>query len=293
MNYFRILVLLCVVAAYGLLQAAPVPTYKFQIIQPPGTFGGATALNHLGAVLVSANDDTYIFHRGRYTLLKAPHGNPLVGLGINTRGTVVGFTTDSEHSDGIAFALTRSGNFITFEFPDGRLPTGINDRGDIVGAGFGGSFVRYVNGTVESFQYQNDPSTFAYAINNRRQTAVQVWRTFVTDSYIRDPDGTFTYIDIPGSTDTQVFGINDFGDTAGLVAREDGIHGFVLHWYGAVSILDVPGARFTFAWGINDWGQVSGVAVIDGQNIAFLATPDWRVRDGSRYRKPRGVRVQK
>jgi hypothetical protein len=282
--------ILCVVAAYGLLQAAPVPTYKFEIIQPPGTSGGATALNNLGDVLISANEDTYLFHRGRYTLIRTALGNAAMGLGVNARGTVVGFADVPE-----GFVRTKSGEFLTFQFPAEQAPTGINDRGDIVGAGLGGSFIRYVNGVVETFRYQNDPNTYAYAINNRRQTAVQIWKPFWTDSYIREPDGTFKYIDIPGSIDTQVFGINDFGDVSGGIADESGIHGFVRHWYGAVSILDVPGARATSAWGINDWGQVAGLAVLrdNEQYVAFLATPDWHVRDGSRYLKQKSIRLPK
>ena len=285
--------ILCVVAAYGLLQAAPIPTYRFEIIQPPGTSGSATALNNSGAVLVSVGEDTYVFRNGRYTLLKDPHGNSVGGLGINTRGTIVGFTTDAENRDAVPFVLTRSGDFITSGFPDGLFATGINDRGDIVGGGFGGSFIRYVNGAVETFQYQSDPNTYAYAINNRRQAAVQIWKPFWTDSYIREPDGTFTYVDIPGSIDTQVFGINDFGDVSGGMTDDSGAHGFVRHWYGAVSILDVPGARATSVWGINDWGQVAGLAVLrdNEQYVAFLATPDWQVREGSRYLKSKDVRI--
>lgn len=280
MKHFCWLLCLSIAVTQGSLHVARAQDYTFEFIQPPGTFGGgAYDMNNRGTALIYANNDTYLVNKnGRYTSLRDPYGNPLAGLGINSRSTVVGLAIDPVSGDTVGFASTRSGEFTALSIPPDQFPTGINDRDDIVGAGLGGSFVRYANGAIETFRYGADPSTFGYAINNRRQIAVQVWGLTRVESYIREPDGSFVHLEIPGATDLQVFGINNKGEVSGLVAT-NGVHGFIRYRDGSYSFIDVPGARVTYAWGINDSRQVSGSALFGDTNVAFIGTPKKHSRD--------------
>src|SRR5215218_9211163 len=119
MKCYRGFVLIFLMASSAVLPAASVPNYRFQNIQPPGTSGGATALNNLGDVLISANNDTYLFHRGRYTLIRTDLGEAAMGLGVNARGTVVGFAAVDDSG---GFVRTKSGEYLTFQFPPGQAP---------------------------------------------------------------------------------------------------------------------------------------------------------------------------
>ena len=74
-----------------------------------------------------------------------------------------------------------AGNVTAFDTPDlgagATRPTGINDRGEIVGMGFAGAGVSY--------------------------------------GFLRDPAGEFTTIRIPLASTTDVVGINNAGEIAG------------------------------------------------------------------------------
>jgi hypothetical protein len=104
--------------------------------------------------------------------------------------------------------------------PQGIVPTGINDRRQIVG------------------EYIDD--------------------RLVSRGFLLDKDGRFTRIDIPGALGTNAARINNRGQLLGGYLDDSGrSHGFVLE-RGRYTTFDVPGAQITFPLGLNDRGQIVG-----------------------------------
>jgi hypothetical protein len=118
---------------------------------------------------------------------------------------------------GSASAVT----WTTIDFPgaDSTIVTGINNKGDIVGA-------YLISGTGHGFLLSG---------------------------------GNYTTIDFPGSTSTLVMGINDQGDMSGYYFNDGGIlaHGFLLQ-SGSFTLIDVPNANRTFVAGLNNNDEVVG-----------------------------------
>jgi hypothetical protein len=130
-------------------------------------------------------------------------------------------------------AVTAQGTFTTIDVPGATRtnPTGINPRGDIVGA------------------YTDDDG---------------VGHGFLLSG------GEFTTIDPPGATDTRVIGINPQGDMVGQYTDADGVHGFLLS-DGEFTTIDVPDATATGATEITPGGDiVGGYLSADGVGHGFL-----------------------
>src|SRR5256885_2104737 len=115
------------------------------------------------------------------------------------------------------------GTFTTIDVPgaDGTSASGINERGQIVGAYF-------------------DP------INKKG-------RGFLLD------DGNFTSIDFPGAAATIPDRINNRGQIIGGYSDSSRGHGFLLE-DGVFTTIDVPGPPNTSAQDINNRGQIVGFA---------------------------------
>jgi len=120
------------------------------------------------------------------------------------------------------------GTFTTIDVPGAAdiRPSGINDRGDIVG-------------------------TYLDTNNN------------VNGFILTSKDG-LTPIDVPGATETEVFGINDRGDIvgnyrrAGLPTGGGGVfHGFLLSG-GTLIFIDVSPNIYTAPWAVNARGTIVG-----------------------------------
>jgi len=158
----------------------------------------------------------------------------------------------------------------------------INDSGVIVGGYVvsdvdRGAFIRLPTGQFQNFQYQLNPRTSAYGINNSGVIVGQVFDGILgqvshQSSFLRNADGTFIPIAVPGASETQVFGINNSGQTVGMYVN-NGVHGFIRDSTGSFALIDVPGAASTQPWDINDLGQISGTTMFNGLNYAFIATP--------------------
>jgi uncharacterized membrane protein len=180
--------------------------------------------------------------------------------------------------------------------PNGIDPTGINDRGQIVGEyvdnrSVSRGYLLQPNGRFTRIDVPGSMGTNASKINNRGQI-VGLYNDrspdlgdrpdsvgpFSLRGFLREPDGRYIRIDFPGATSTQVLDINDRGQAVGEYIDQAGaFHGFM--WErGRITTLDVPGAAGTSVFAINDHGQIAGV-VGDGTNPprGFLLDRDGRL----------------
>jgi uncharacterized membrane protein len=167
----------------------------------------------------------------------------------------------------------------------GTGTTGINDRGEVLGAYEGRDrvvrpFVRDRRGRfteIEDPPGGSDRNEYV-DINNRGEIAgfYNDDQGVTTTGFLRDRKGRFTGIKVPGSQVTGPLKVNDRGQVAGLYVDAAGrLHGFV--WDdGDVETIDVPGAAGTAVLGINNRGQTVGSYIdSDGAYHGFL-----RGRDG-------------
>ena len=181
------------------------------------------------------------------------------------------------------FLLDR-GRYTAFEAADPSVqlfPTGINDRGQIVGEylrpGSESGFVRDWRGRITSFDIPGAKGTQAVGINNRGQIVGSYSEdTPIVNNSARSRGfllhhGKVIRIDVPGSVGTGANGINDRGQVVGgYVDVRGNPHGFL--WEkGRFTTLDVPGARGFVLSDINERGQVVGSYLdADGAFHGFL-----------------------
>jgi probable HAF family extracellular repeat protein len=173
------------------------------------------------------------------------------------------------------FLLDR-GRYIPFEAPDPRVqifPTGINNRGEIVGEYIIASrkesiMLRDRRGRITSFDVPGGRGTEATDINDRGQ----IVGTYSEDTpivnnsarpraYLLDRlgRGEFTRIDFPDAAVTVAAGVNNRGQVVGGYLDANGTpHGY--RWdKGRFTTIDVPGAVGTMLGDINDRGEIVGV----------------------------------
>jgi len=163
-------------------------------------------------------------------------------LGVNNKGTAVGFYLDAK-GNSHAYELDQAtGVFTALKVPGGvsTTATGINNAGDIVG-------------------FSTDKNK-------------------VTSSFLLAGSRLITY-QFPGGSDTQALGINASDQIVGSYLDASKVmHGFVLsHPMGPVSqwqsIDDPNGIGSTVVNGINDAGDLVGFYINDGNYDGMLATP--------------------
>ena len=171
-----------------------------------------------------------------------------------------------------AFVLTR-GRYVPFEAADPRVqlfPTGINNRGEIVGEYIIASskesiLLRDRRGRITSFDVPGAKGTEASDINDRGQ----IVGTFSEDTPIVNNSarprgflldrGKLTTIDFPGAALTVAAGVNNRGQVVGGYLDAQGRpHGY--RWdNGRFTTIEVPGASGTMAGDVNDRGEMIGV----------------------------------
>jgi hypothetical protein len=183
----------------------------------------------------------------------------------------------------------------------GTGTTGINDRGEILGAYEGQDrvvrhFVRDRRGRYAELEEPADgpdgEASDEYIDINNRGEMVGFYNDeqgFTTTGFLRTEQGRFVDINVPGSQLTGPFKINDRGHVVGLYVDggaepgPDGpalpgvVHGFV--WRdGDFETIDVPGAAATFVLGINNREQMVGSYIdADGAYHGFLRDRRGRV----------------
>jgi probable HAF family extracellular repeat protein len=218
---------------------------------------------------------------------------PPAAAGNTSHGFIVhsGVVTTIDHPDAKTIPAT----------PDARAgtaTTGVNDRGDIVGAYEDGDrvirhFVRDRKGRFTEIEDPPGGSDFdEYVDINNRGEIVGFYNDATgatTTGFLRSKNGQFTSINVPGSQATGPLKINDRRQVVGLYLDADAtpnpdgtpppgaFHGFV--WDdGDLTTIDLPGATATFVLGINNRGQMVGSYIdADGNYHGFLRDPNGAV----------------
>ena len=153
-------------------------------------------------------------------------------------------------------------------------PTGINNRGEVVGSCIfppsGQGFLRRANGELVFLNVPGATSTNAANLNDRSDVVGFYTASGRTHGFVW-ANGVFQTVDIPHSQ-TFIRGINNLGQVVGdyidLSGRD---HGFIRYPDGSFSPIDFPGAQATFAEDIDDDGDVvGGYRVGQGQSQSFL-----------------------
>ena len=164
----------------------------------------------------------------------------------------------------------------------GTATTGINDRGEILGAYEDRDRVvrhvvrdrrgRYTELEEPADGPDGDAADEYIDINNQGEIIgfYNDQQGATTTGFLRTRQGRFVDIDIPGSEISGPSKINDRGQIVGIyadpgadgTASPGGVHGFVWH-DGDVETIDVPGAAATLLLGINNRGQMVGSYIDD------------------------------
>ena len=182
-----------------------------------------------------------------------------------------------------ALAQPELGTFTTVDFPGaistggGGGWTGINPRGDIVGAyaSADGNYHGFLlsQGSFTSIDFPGATSTVANGINPEGDIVGTylvggTFHGFLLSGDSRGPlrirrRRRFTSIDVPGSSFTNALGINSRGDIVGRYDSAGVTHGYVFSG-GEFSSIDFPDASSTQASAINSHGDIVGRYVSAG-----------------------------
>ncbi len=160
-------------------------------------------------------------HAQTYTTVDVPGAIETDANDINTKGTIVGFYTDSA---GIMHGWAQ------------------------------------VNGTIKKLNYPKAADTLAYGINDSNQIVGWYIDTAGIDHGFSFKSGKYTTIDPPGTTLTNAWGVNSAGEIVGAYVGTDGIyHGFTLSGTTYTTFNAPNGAILTEFTGINNLGQMTGI----------------------------------
>ena len=220
---------------------------------PGGSVSTANAINDAAQVAGgsdSAGTDTHAILWSKATGMQdlgtiLPSGGYSVAEGLNRFGEVVGQCTVGSGGQTHAFVWTKA--------------HGIKDLGTLSGGA--NSFAYHVNDLGQIVGFSDFGASYSHAV---------LW---TPAGKIQDL-GTLT-----NATDSNAYGINNSGQVVGYaVFPNSAYHGFV--WTKTAGMQDlnalIPGNSgwtIEFAFAINDNGQITGTGSINGQEHAFLLTP--------------------
>jgi probable HAF family extracellular repeat protein len=190
-----------------------------------------------------------------------------VATGINDRGQVVGYATDS-YGDNHAFLY--SGGMMTDLGP--RYAYAINNNGQVVGKNGASHAFLYSAGTTTDLGVLGGGGAAvsgAYGINDSGQIVgyATVYGGYY-DAFLYS-GGTMTML--PNTSQLRAYGINNYGQVVG--------DGAWLYSGGVTTNLSnligpTPGLALVESRGINDAGQIVGYGTApSGQDRAFLLNP--------------------
>jgi probable HAF family extracellular repeat protein len=252
-----------------------------------GYESGANAINDSGTVVGWAsygnnynftNPEAAVWTGGMYT------GDAYMSYatGINNSGQVVGYTVDQVGNDDAFLNVPGLGNFAA------GVANGINDSGQVVGWA-----VLSYNGPRQAFIYSSSGGIYglgtlggnesqALAINNLGQVVGWADASGGYQAFLHTGTGSLILSDDLGTLGgdlSQALAINNLGQVVGWA--ETGSDNNDAFLYSNGSMLDLnslipsnSGWTFQQATGINDNGQICGNGLCDGQEEAFLLTPN-------------------
>ncbi len=224
---------------------------------------------------------------GKLTDIGDLGGGSAVAYGINDVGQVVGS------------AVTAKGENHPFLYSNGKMidlgtlgssgnswwnsATSINSFGTVVGTSYNaqGNFFGFVwrNGKMIKMGTLGGSWSQAYAINNKGQvTGLAYTKNGLAHAFITSGSTLIDLGTISGPTSTTWgFGINNFGVVVGQSTFTNTYHAFV---YSSGKMKDLnklipagSGWVLLEANSINDSGQIVGMGMHNGQEHAFLLTP--------------------
>jgi probable HAF family extracellular repeat protein len=270
--------------------------------QSPAAMGQVTIIEHPGSTntrpvginahgVISGDYDsaadglryTFVLEAGEFRPAPVPGPWFATLAKINASGDLVGIHQPPGTTN-LRGYLARNGEIFDINVPDARgtTPSGINDRGDIVGsyrdqAGATHAFL-YSQGEYTSFDVPASWGNQTAALDiNAQGEIVGRYQTGPTVRMFLLSRGEFTPIDVPDAVSTGAMqngaGINARGEIVGQFVDSLGrVHGFVRDQHGNYEPIDIPGALETRAVGIDDSGNVIGRYRPVGatRNIGFL-----------------------
>ena len=205
--------------------------------------------------------------QGNITVFDVPQLSPTIlpigfAMAIDNRGDIAGFIIPCPGCDTwVGFVRHRQGDITTFApIVNGSVPTGINERGDIVGVTspfYSGreGFVRDRKGLMTVFDVANSPiAAYPVGINNRGDITGYFYdsQPNATRGFLRDSKGNITVFDgMPAA-------INDADEIAGDFSDATGDHNFLRDNKGNVTVFNVPNNSGAHAVSINNRGDVAG-----------------------------------
>jgi uncharacterized membrane protein len=215
-------------------------------------------------------------------VLSASADPPPSAAGTTSHGflTKHGVLSPIDHPRATAVPATREGQA-------GTATTGINDRGEVLGAYEGRDRVirHFVRDRKGRFVRLEEPPGGSgideYVDLNNRGEMVGFYNDdqgVTTTGFLRTKRGRFIDVVVPGSVVTGPLKINDRRQVVGIYVDEAGsVHGFL--WDdGEFSSIDVPRATGTAVLGINNRGQMVGSYIdADGAYHGFLRERNGRV----------------
>ena len=190
-----------------------------------------------------------------------------------------------EASDSISIQV-----ITTFDYPGDvtqTVPSGINDRGDIIGfytdsEGVTRGFVRFPNGTFSApIVEPNDTVGFTEGRGITDQRLICGWYIgsdgFAHGYFLNR--GVFTEFDVDGANETLVDGVNDAGDFVGNYTSETVFAAAFSNIGGITAPIIIPGDRGnSFAYAINRSRQITGGYQKGGKIHGW-----WQDSDGTVY----------
>jgi hypothetical protein len=206
----------------------------------------------------------------------------IAAYGINKDCTAVGWCTGTS-GVAIGFSRTKDGTFTDINFPGGAgtEPTGINDKGEVVGlyldsAGASHGFSE-IGAKYTSIDVTGEINTVAWGVNNKGQITVYATNSSGDfDSFLKT-GSTFKNINNPnakGGLGTIVHTPNNSGDIDGTYYDSSGNeHGWLLHGGTYYDVEDPNGPNVSRADGLNDKLEIVGrYTPSSGGNVGFKAT---------------------
>jgi probable HAF family extracellular repeat protein len=207
-------------------------------------------------------------------------------VGINNRGTTVGFYVDAAGAN-IGF-VRRFGMFTSVINPATPAQGGVNQLLGLNNEGMAAGFYNDAGGAAHGYIYNFTAMAFspvtlpvaadsvtATGINDAGDISGFYTVGHTTNGFVLDEDHGFRKIRLGAGTNTQALGINQDGQVVGSFVDGAGtMHGFV--WsHGRTRQIDDPnhGAGGTLVNGLNDRGQLVGFYVDNAGNThGFLAS---------------------
>jgi len=191
--------------------------------------------------------------QGTYTEIDFPGAFSTQAVGIDKAGDISGWYED-QNAATHGFVL-RNGNYTSVDYPGttgGTALYGMNDMGQIVGAGAAGPFIYDMNTrTFTLINYPNSRSTSPSAINNAGVVVGQVDTSNLYGFALSGTKGMI--VEPPATVYGTASGISSGGVIVGFASNSSGTVNFT-YTKGKYYPITIPGTSSLQVYGINPTG---------------------------------------